>query len=79
MTEARQAAGVDLRVVVPQQLNHGVAPDLLYLFLFKEQLSAGAVFYVEAAAGDGDVDMRGLIELPAVGMERTEDTDFDSL
>lgn len=37
------------------------------------------MFDVEAAAGDGDVDMRVLIELPAVGMERTEDTDFDPL
>lgn len=68
MTEARQAAGVDLRIVVAQQVNHGVAPDLLYLFLFKEQLPPGAVFDVEAAAGDGDVDMRMLIQLSAVGV-----------
>lgn len=79
MTEARQASRVDLGVVVAQQVNHGVAPDLLYLFLFEEQLPPGAVFDVEAAAGDGDVDMRVLIELPAVGMESTEDTDFDTL
>ncbi len=79
MTESRQAAGVDLRVVVAQQVNHGVAPDLLYLFLFKEQRPPGVVFYVEAAAGDGDVDMRVLIELPAVGVERAEDTDVDPL
>ena len=79
MAEARQGTGIDLRVVVAQQVNHGVAPNLLYLFLFKEQLPPGAEFDVEAAAGDGDVDMRVLIELPAVGMERTEDTDFDPL
>ncbi len=79
MTEARQATGVYLRVVVAQQVNHGVAPDLLDLFLFEEQRPPGAVFYVEAAAGDGDVDMWVLIELSAVGMERTEDTDFDTL
>lgn len=30
MTEARQATGVDLGVVVAQQVNHGIAPDLLY-------------------------------------------------
>jgi hypothetical protein len=48
-------------------------------FLFKEQLPPDMVFDVEAGASDGDVDMRMLIELPAVGMERTEDTDFDSL
>jgi len=79
MTEARQAAGVDLRVVAAQQVNYGIAPDLLYLFLFKEQLPPGAVFDVEAAAGDRDVDMRVLIELPAVGMERTKDAHFDTL
>lgn len=79
MAEARQAAGVDLRIVVAQQINDGVAPDLLYLFLFKEQLPPGAVFGIEATAGDGDVDMRVLIELAAVSMERTEDTDFDAL
>lgn len=79
MTEARQSTGVDLGVVVAQQVKHGVAPDLLNLFLFKEQLSPGAVFGIEAAAGDGDMDMRVLIELPAVGMERTEDADFAPL
>ncbi len=79
MTAARQATWVDLGVVVAQQVNHGVTPDFLDLFLFKEQLPPGAVFDDEAAAGDGDMDMRGLIELPAVGMERAEDTDFDTL
>lgn len=52
---------------------------MLYLFLFKEQLSLGAVFDVEPAAGDGDVDMWVLIELSAVGVESTEDADFDTL
>lgn len=79
MAEARQVAGVDLRVVVAQQVNHGVAPDLLYLFLFKEQLPPDVVFDVEATAGNGDMDMRMLIELPAVGMERAEDPHFDAL
>lgn len=72
--EVRQAAGVDLRIVVAQQVNDGVAPDLLDLFLFKEQLPPDGGFYVETTAGDGDVDMRMLIELPAVGVERAEDT-----
>lgn len=79
MAEARQASGVNLRVVVAQQVNDGVAPDLLYLFLFKEQLPPGAVFDVEAAAGDRDVDMRVLIELPAVGVQRTKNADFNTL
>lgn len=47
MTEAQQAAGVDLRLVVAQQVNHGVAP----LFLFKEQLPPDVVFDVKAAVG----------------------------
>ena len=79
MTEARQSTGVDLRVVVAQQVNHGVAPDLLNLFLFKEQLPPGAVFDVEATAGDGDVDMRVLIQLPAVGVQRAKYADFNTL
>jgi len=78
MAEARQATGVDTCIVVTQQVNDGVAPDLLYVFLFKEQLSPDVVFGIEAAAGDGDVDMRVLIELPAVGVQRAKDADFDS-
>ncbi|MFT2799015.1 hypothetical protein, partial [Serratia sp. N21D137] len=46
MAEARQATGVDARIVVMQQLNDGGAPDVLYLFLFKEQLSPGAVLRI---------------------------------
>nr|WP_223665744.1 hypothetical protein [Serratia sp. JSRIV002] len=36
MAKAQQAARVNVRVVVAQQVNHGVAPDGFYLFLFKE-------------------------------------------
>ena len=79
MAKARQVTGVDVRIVVTQQVNDGVAPDLLYLFLFKEQLSPDVVFDVEAAAGDGDVNMRVLIELPAIGVEGTKDADLDTL
>jgi len=79
MTEARQGAGVDLRVVVAQQVNDGVAPDGLHLFLFKKQLPPGAVFDVEAAAGDGHVDMRMLIQLPAIDVQRAKYADFDTL
>jgi len=79
MAEARQTAGADAHIVVAQQVNDGVAPDGFYLFLFKEQLSPYEVFYVEAAAGNGDVDIRMLIELLAVGVERAEDTHFDAL
>jgi hypothetical protein len=78
MAETRQGAGIDLRIVVAQQVNHGVAPDGFHFFLFKEQMTPDAVFDIKSAAGNGNVDM-WLIELSAVGMERTEDTDFDPL
>lgn len=79
MAEARQGSGIDARIVVAQQVSDGVAPDGFDGFLFKEQLSPDVVFDVKAAAGDGDVDMRMLIELPAVGVQRTEDPHFDTL
>ncbi len=79
MAEARQGSGIDARIVVAQQVNDGVAPDGFDGFLFKEQLSPDVVFDVKAAAGDGDVDMWMLIELPAVGVERAEDPHFDTL
>ncbi len=37
------------------------------------------MFDVEAATGDGDVDMRVLIELPAVGVQCAKDADVDTL
>jgi len=52
MAEAWQGTGVDARIVVTQQVNDGVAPDLFYVFLFKEQLSPDVVFDVETATGD---------------------------
>lgn len=79
MAEARQGAGVDLHVVVAQRVNDGVAPDGLHLFLFKEQITPGAVFDIKSAAGDGDVDMRMLIQLASVGVQRAKDADFDTL
>lgn len=79
MAQARQGAGIDVGVVVPQQIDDGIALDLLYLFLFKEQLPPDAVFDVEAATGDGDVDMRMLIQLASVGVQRAKNADFDTL
>lgn len=66
ITWARQVTGIDARIDVTQQVNDDVAPDLLYLFLFKEPVSPGVVFDVGPDAG-GDVDMRVMIELPAAG------------
>lgn len=36
------------------------------------------MFDIEAAAGDGDVDVRMLIELATVGVQCAEDADFDA-
>lgn len=57
----------------------GTAPDgFNLLFFFEEQLAPGAEFNIEAAAGDGNVDVRMLIELASVGMQRAEDADLDA-
>ncbi len=79
MADARQAAKVDARKVVALQVNDGVAPDGFHLFLFKEQLPPDVVFDVKTAAGDEDMEMRMLIELSAVGMERAKNADSDAL
>jgi len=79
MAEARQGDGVDLRVVIVQQVNHGVEPDILYLFLFNEQLPPGAVLDVEAVADDGEVDVRVLIELAIICVQGAEYADLNAL
>ena len=68
MAQARQGAGIDAGVVVPQQIDDGIAPDGFHFFLFKEQITPGAVFDIKSAAGNGNVDMRVLIQLSAVGV-----------
>ena len=79
MAETRQSGRFNAVIAGAQQLDDGTAPDGFDLLFFKEQVTPGAVFDVKAAAGDGDVDMRMLIELPAVGMECAEDPRFDTL
>ncbi|CAI1211186.1 Uncharacterised protein [Serratia proteamaculans] len=74
MAETRQGARIDA-----QQVNDGIAPDGFHLFLFKEQLPPDVVFDVKTAAGNGDVDMRMLIELPALGVERAKNAGLDAL
>ncbi len=79
MAEARQGTGIDARIAVAQQVNDRVVPDGFYLFLFKEQRPPDVMFDVKATVGNGDMDMRMLIELSAVGVERAEDPHFDAL
>ena len=47
--------------------------------LLKEDISPDAVFNIEATAGDGEVNVRMLVELSAVGMQGAEDTDLHAL
>ena len=72
MSEARQRTGIDAIVAGTQQTNNGTAPDGFNLLFFEEQVAPDAVFDFEAATGDGNVDVRVLIELPSVGMQRPE-------
>ena len=79
MAQARQGAGIDAGVVVPQQIDDGIAPDGFHFFLFKEQITPGAVFDIKSAAGNGNVDMRVLIQLSAVGVQRAKEANFEPL
>lgn len=65
MPQTRQAAGVNQVVAVAQQAGDRPAPD--------------AVFNIEPATGDGQMNVRMLVELTAVGVQDTEDTDFNTL
>lgn len=47
-------------------------------FFFKEQMAPDAVSGIKTAAGNGDVDVRMMIELAAVGVQGAEDADFDT-
>lgn len=79
MAQPRQAAGVNQGITVTQQADDGSAPDFLHGVLLKEDISPDAVFNVEATAGDGEVNMRMLLELTAIGMQGTENTDLHAL
>ncbi len=79
MSQPRQAAGINQVVAVAQQAGYRPAPDFLHGVLLKEDIAPDAIFYIEPAAGDGQVDMRVLIKLSAVGMQGAEDTDLQTL
>lgn len=79
MPQPRQAAGVNQVITVAQQPDDGPAPDFLHGVLLKEEFAPYAVFNIKPAAGNGEVDMRMLVELAAVGMQGAEDTDLNAL
>ena len=74
-----QAAGFDKVVAFAQQTNNRPAPDFLHRLLLKKQAAPGVVFDIEAAAGDGNVDVGMLIELAAIGVQGAENADLDPL
>ncbi len=47
--------------------------------LLKEDVTPDAVFNIDPAAGDGQMNVRVLVELATVGMQGTEDTDLNTL
>lgn len=78
VTETGQGGRVNAVIAGAQQADDGTAPDFFDLLFFEEQVAPDAVFDIETPAGDGNVDVRMLIELAPVGVQRTEDTDFDA-
>lgn len=79
VSQSRQGAGADPLIAAAQQADNGSPPDFLNGLLFEEKAAPDAVLYVKSTAGDGNVDMRVLIELPAVSMQGAEDTDLNTL
>ncbi len=79
MSQPRQAAGVNQVVAVAQQAGDRPAPDFLYGVLLKEDIAPDIVFNIEAATGDGQMNVRVLVELATVGMQGAEDTDLRAL
>lgn len=77
--QSQQATGVNQVIAVAQQTDNGAAPDFLHGLLLKEDVPPDAMFYIQAATGDGEVNVRMLVELSAVGVQCTEDTDFHVL
>ena len=76
MPQSRQAAGINQVMAVTQQPDNRAAPDFLHHLLFEKQRPPDAVLNIQPAAGDGDVHMRMLIKLAAVGVQGAEDADF---
>ncbi len=62
-----------------QQADDGAAPDFLHGVLLKEEVAPDAVLYIKSAAGDGEVDVRVLVELAAVGVQGAEDANLHTL
>lgn len=79
MSQPRQTAGINQVVAVAQQTGDRPAPDYLHGVLLKEDVTPDAVFNIDPSAGDGQMNVRVLVELATVGMQGTEDTDLNTL
>lgn len=79
MAQPRQAAGVNQVVAVAQQAGDRPAPDFLHGVVFKEDVTPDAVFNIDPAASDGQMNVRVLVELATIGMQGAEDTDLQAL
>lgn len=78
MAQARLAAGVNQVITVAQQVGDRPAPDFLHGMLLKEDIAPDTVFNIEAATGDGQMNVRVPVELTAVGVQGAEDTDLQT-
>ncbi len=79
VAQPRQHAGHDAGVTAAQQADNSASPDELHGFLFEEKAPPDVMLNVETAPRDGDVDMRVLIELAAIGVQGTEYADLNTL
>lgn len=79
MTQPRLAAWIYQVIAVAQQPDDGPAPDLFYSVLLKEEVAPDAVFNIEPAPGDGQMNVRVLVKLATVGVQGAEDTDLHAL
>lgn len=61
----------------PQQVDDGLTPIALNDFLFEVNRPPGTVFEAQSSASDGQMNVRMLIELAAVGMQGYKQAYFD--
>lgn len=62
-----------------QQAGDRTAPDFFHCMLLKKEVVPDAEFYIQSAAGDGQVNVRMLAELATVRMQGAEDADLQAL
>lgn len=79
MPQPRQAAGIYQVIAVAQEPDNRATPDFLHGVLLKEDIAPDAVFNIEAASGNREVNVRMLVELATVRMQGAEDTGLHPL